>query len=115
MMNLSREETIGKSVEEVFDESFALNLENILGKSRWHLTEIRNAYKLLTTNFARQIFDFKRRRRAASFGFQQQTGAIIVLENVTSRVKLEESCSRAKNFRASDCSPPASRTKSTRL
>jgi PAS domain-containing protein len=51
MMNSSREETIGKLVEEVFDESFALNLENILGKSRWHLTEIRNAYKLLTTDF----------------------------------------------------------------
>ena len=31
-------------MEEVFDESFALNLENILGQSKWHLTEIRNAY-----------------------------------------------------------------------
>ena len=30
---------------EIFDRGFALNLENILGKSRWHLTEIRHAYK----------------------------------------------------------------------
>ncbi len=50
MLDISREQTIGKLVEEIFDEGFALNLENILGKSRWHLTEIRNAYKMLTTN-----------------------------------------------------------------
>jgi hypothetical protein len=30
MMELPREETVGKLVEEVFDDSFALNLENVL-------------------------------------------------------------------------------------
>jgi len=50
MLGLSREETIGKVVEDIFDRGFAFNLENILGKSRWHLTEIRHAYKLHTTS-----------------------------------------------------------------
>ena len=50
MMGLDRTEAVGKFVDEVFDESFALNLDNILGKSRWHLTEVRNAYKLHTSD-----------------------------------------------------------------
>ncbi|MDQ3373696.1 MAG: PAS domain-containing protein, partial [Acidobacteriota bacterium] len=35
MLGLSREQAVGKLVEDIFDRSFALNLENILGKSRW--------------------------------------------------------------------------------
>ena len=46
MLGLPREHVVGKIVEEIFDESSAVNLENILGKSRWHLTELRNAYNL---------------------------------------------------------------------
>jgi len=34
-----REQTIGKSVDEIFDERLYINLENIWSK-RWHLTEI---------------------------------------------------------------------------
>lgn len=92
MIGLSREQAVGKLVEDVFDESFALNLENILGKSRWHLTEIRNAYKLLTTDLQGKTLILNVAvaplRSATS---KSQTGAIVVLENVTSRIKLEES------------------------
>ncbi len=92
MLGLNREKAIGKLIEEVFDESFALNLENILGKSRWHLTEIRNAYKLLTTDLQGKTLILNVAvaplRSSAS---DHQTGAIIVLEDVTSRVKLENS------------------------
>ena len=38
MMNLRREEVVGKVVDEIFDEAFAYNLTNVLGKSKWHLT-----------------------------------------------------------------------------
>ena len=98
MMGLSREEAVGKCVEEVFDESFALNLSSILGKSKWHLTEIRNAYKL-------HAFD----RRGNSLILNvavaplrsvsaAQTGAIVVLENVSSRIKLEETLQQSEKL-----------------
>lgn len=93
MLGLNREQAIGKGIEDVFDESFTLNLENILGKSRWHLTEIRNAYKLLTTDLRGKtlILNVAVAPLRSSSVSESQTGAIVVLEDVTSRVKLENS------------------------
>ena len=91
MMGLSREQTVGKAVEEVFDESFARNLEAILGRSMWHLTEIRNAYKLHTYDSSGRSLIVNVAIAPLRSVSNQQTGAIIVLENVSSRVKLEES------------------------
>jgi PAS domain S-box-containing protein len=98
MMNSSREQTIGKLVEEIFDESFALNLENILGKSRWHLTEIRNAYKLLTTDFKGKTLILNVAIAPLRSVSHNQTGAIIVFENVTSRIKLEETLQQSEKL-----------------
>ncbi|MBC7899235.1 MAG: PAS domain S-box protein [Saprospiraceae bacterium] len=98
MIGLTREQAIGKLVEDIFDESFALNLANILGKSRWHLTEIRNAYKLHT-------YDNKGRSLILNVAVaplrsvsNEQTGAIIVFENVSSRVKLEETLQQSEKL-----------------
>ena len=92
MLGLNREQAVGKIIEEVFDDGFALNLENLLGKSRWNLTEIRNAYKLLTNDAQGKLLILNVAvaplRSSAS---NRQTGAIVVLEDVTSRIKLEES------------------------
>ncbi len=98
MMDTSRELTIGELVEDVFDESFALNLENILGKSRWHLTEIRNAYKLFTTNSQGKSLIINVAVAPLRSAANDQTGAIIVLENVTSRIKLEESLQQSEKL-----------------
>ncbi|MCA1624863.1 MAG: PAS domain S-box protein [Acidobacteria bacterium] len=98
MLDLSREETIGKLVEEIFDESFALNLENILGKSRWHLTEIRNAYKLLATDSNGKSLILNVAVAPLRSVTNNQTGAIIVLENVTSRIKLEETLQQSEKL-----------------
>lgn len=98
MMDLSREQTIGKLVEEIFDEAFALNLENILGKSRWHLTEIRNAYKLFTTNAQGKPLIINVAVAPLRSVSHNQTGAIIVLENVTSRIKLEETLQQSEKL-----------------
>ncbi len=98
MMDTSRELTIGELVEDVFDESFALNLENILGKSRWHLTEIRNAYKLFTTNSQGKSLIINVAVAPLRSAANEQTGAIIVLENVTSRIKLEESLQQSEKL-----------------
>jgi PAS domain S-box-containing protein len=98
MIGLTREEAVGQRVEEVFDESFALNIDNILGKSKWHLTEIRNAYKLHT--YDRQGHSLILNVAVAPLRSisSAQTGAIIVLENVSSRVKLEETLQQSEKL-----------------
>lgn len=90
MLELPRQEAVGKLVEDIFDESFAINLENILGKSRWHLTEVRNAYKLYTTSYEGKPLILNVAVAPLRSVSENQTGAIVVLENVSSRVKLEE-------------------------
>ena len=98
MMVLTRDEVVGRQVEEIFDESFALNLGNILGKSRWHLTEVRNAYKLHTYDAAGRSLIVNVAVAPLRSVSNEQTGAIVVLENVTSRVKLEESLQQSEKL-----------------
>jgi hypothetical protein len=98
MMGLSRDQTVGKQVEDIFDTSFALNLENILGKSRWHLTETRNAYKLHTYDSQGKSLILNVAVAPLRSVSNQQTGAIIVLENVSSRVKLEETLQQSEKL-----------------
>lgn len=98
MLGLSREQTVGKLIREIFDEAFALNLENIVGKSSWHLTEIRNAYKLHTTDARGKALILNVAIAPLRPVSQHQTGAIIVLEDVTSRVKLEETLQQSEKL-----------------
>ena len=98
MMGLGREQALGQLVEDIFDESFALNLENILGKSRWHLTEVRNAYKLHTYDKGGRSLILNVAVAPLRSVSNQQTGAIIVLENVSSRVKLEETLQQSEKL-----------------
>lgn len=98
MMGLHRNQAVGKLVDEVFDESFALNLENILGKSRWHLTEVRNAYKLHTYDADGKSLILNVAVAPLRSISNQQTGAIIVLENVSSRVKFEETLQQSEKL-----------------
>ena len=98
LIGLSREQTVGKLVEEIFDDSFALNLGNILGKSRWHLTEIRNAYKLHTYDTQGRSLILNVAVAPLRSISNAQTGAIVVLENVSSRVKLEESLQQSEKL-----------------
>lgn len=98
MMGLEREQAVGKLVNEVFDESFALNLESILGKSRWHLTEVRNAYKLHAFDKGGKSLILNVAVAPLRSVSNQQQGAIIVLENVSSRVKLEETLQQSEKL-----------------
>lgn len=98
MLEIPRETTVGKLVEEVFDESFSINLENILGKSRWHLTEVRNAYKLYTTSLGGKPLILNVAVAPLRSVSANQTGAIVVLENVASRVKLEETLQQSEKL-----------------
>lgn len=98
MLGLEREQVIGKLVEEIFDDAFALNLENILGQTRWHLTEIRNAYKLYTSSYDGKPLILNVAIAPLRSVSANQTGAIIVLENVTSRIKLEETLQQSEKL-----------------
>lgn len=98
MMGLDRSEAVGKFVDEVFEEGFARNLDAILGMSRWHLTEVRNAYKLHTTDRTGRSLVVNVAVAPLRSVSSQQSGAIIVLENVTSRIKLEESLQQSEKL-----------------
>jgi PAS domain S-box-containing protein len=98
MLEMPRETVVGKPVEEIFDESFALNLDNILGKSRWHLTEIRNAYKLHTFSANGNSLILNVAVAPLRSVSNAQTGAIVVLENVTSRIQLEETLQQSEKM-----------------
>jgi two-component system NtrC family sensor kinase len=98
LMGLPRDEVAGKFVEDVFDESFAHNLSNILGKSKWHLTEIRNAYKLHAYDARGKSLMLNVAVAPLRSVSNSQTGAIVVLENVSSRVKLEETLQQSEKL-----------------
>ena len=68
------------------------------GKSKWHLTEIRNAYKLHTYDAGGQSLILNVAVAPLRSISSQQTGAIIVLENVSSRVKLEETLQQSEKL-----------------
>lgn len=98
MMSLTREQVEGKFVEEVFDEGFAFNLSNILGKSKWHLTEIRNAYKMHTSDAKGRSLILNVAVAPLRSVSNTQSGAIVVLENVSSRVKFEETLQQSEKL-----------------
>lgn len=98
MMGLPREEITGKQFEEVFDEAFAYNLGNILGKSKWHLTEIRNAYKMHALDAQGKPLMLNVAVAPLRSVSNSQSGAIVVLENVSSRVKLEETLQQSEKL-----------------
>jgi two-component system, NtrC family, sensor kinase len=91
MLGLRRDEAIAEHVEDLFAEDFAETLRQVLGGAGWELSEVRNIYKLHTaTRRGRTLIlnislaPLKRAdERAAG-------GALVVLEDVTARVRLEE-------------------------
>lgn len=91
ILGYKREETVGKLIRDIFDEEFAIKLENILGKSSWHLTEIRNAYKIQSNTSQGEPLILNVAIAPLRSEVEYQKGAIIIIENVTERVKFEES------------------------
>ncbi len=98
MMGLSRDEADGIRIREIFDSGFAAKIENMLGEERWKLTEIRNAYKLKTSDRHGQELTINVSIAPLRTISDEQKGAIIVLENVTQRVKFEESLQQSEKL-----------------
>ena len=61
----------------------------MLGNDRWRLKEIRNIYKIHTATRAGQTLVLNI-AIAPLQDLQEQTGALVIVEDVTSRIRLEE-------------------------
>jgi PAS domain S-box-containing protein len=89
ILDLRRDAAVGRLVEELFSEDFADTLKQVLGKEGWRLKEIRNIYKLHTATRANRALVLNIALAPLQDG-QGQTGALVVLEDVTARISLEE-------------------------
>ncbi|HEX5875412.1 MAG TPA: ATP-binding protein [Pyrinomonadaceae bacterium] len=89
ILDLRRDAAVGKRVEDLFSDDFADTLKQVLGKDGWGLKEIRNIYKLHTATRANRSLVLNI-ALAPLQDAQGQTGALVVLEDVTARTSLEE-------------------------
>jgi len=89
ILDLRRDAAVGRRVEDLFSEDFADTLKQVLGKDGWRLKEIRNIYKLHTATRGNRSLVLNIALAPLQDG-QGQTGALVVLEDVTARITLEE-------------------------
>jgi PAS domain S-box-containing protein len=89
ILDLRRDAAVGKRVEDLFSDDFAETLTQVLGRDGWRLKEIRNIYKLHTATRGNRSLILNI-ALAPLQDTQGQTGALVVLEDVTSRISLEE-------------------------
>lgn len=89
ILDLRRDAAVGKRVESLFSADFAETLNQVLGKDGWQLKEIRNIYKLHTATLGNRSLVLNI-ALAPLQDAQGQTGALVVLEDVTTRISLEE-------------------------
>jgi PAS domain S-box-containing protein len=90
ILGMRRHDAIGRRVEDLFEEDFAETLRQVLGDSRWNLTELRHIYKLHTATQAGRSLVLNIALAPLQADSQGRTGALVVLEDVTSRMRLEE-------------------------
>ncbi|HEX8707638.1 MAG TPA: ATP-binding protein [Pyrinomonadaceae bacterium] len=90
MLGVHRDEAIGRHVEDLFADDFAETLQQVLGNAKWHLTELRHIYKLHTETRSGRLLVLNIALAPLQVTSQERTGALVVLEDVTSRMRLEE-------------------------
>jgi PAS domain S-box-containing protein len=90
MLDVHRDEAIGRLVEDLFAEDFAETLQQVLGEARWQLMELRNIYKLHTATRDGRSLVVNVALAPLQTDARDRTGALVVLEDVTGRMRLEE-------------------------
>ena len=90
IFSLGRDEAIGKNVEDLFAEDFADTLHQVLGPDGWQLRQTRQIYKLHTATRAGRALVLNIALAPLSTDSNEQTGALVVFEDVTQRLHLEE-------------------------
>jgi PAS domain S-box-containing protein len=87
---IGREEAIDKRVEELFAEDFADVLRQVLGPEGWKMRQTRQIYKLHTATRAGRSLTLNVALAPLWADSAEQTGALVVFEDVTERLHLEE-------------------------
>ncbi len=95
ILDLRRDAAVGKRVEDLFSEDFADTLKQVLGKDGWRLKEIRNIYKLHTATRGNRSLVLNIALAPLQDG-QGQTGALVVLEDVTARITSRRTIATAR-------------------
>ncbi len=90
ILDIGRGEAMGRRVEELFAEEFADTLRQVLGDDGWRLQELRNIYKLHTATRLGHTLVLNIALAPLQGDSEEQTGALVVLEDVTGRIRLEE-------------------------
>lgn len=90
ILDIGRDEAIDTRVEELFAEDFADTLQQVLGSEGWRLQQLRNIYKLHTATRNGRPLVLNIALAPLQGDSRGQTGALVVLEDVTSRIRLEE-------------------------
>ncbi|HYX30695.1 MAG TPA: ATP-binding protein [Pyrinomonadaceae bacterium] len=90
IVTADREDVVGKNVEELFAEDFADTLHQVLGEHGWRLIQTRNIYKLHTATRAGRALVLNIAIAPLWADSQEQTGALVVFEDVTERLRLED-------------------------
>jgi len=85
-----RENVIGRNVEELFAEDFADTLKQVLGEAGWRLIHTRQIYKLHTATRAGRSLVLNIAIAPLWADSEEQTGALVVFEDVTERLRLED-------------------------
>jgi len=90
IFSLARDEAIGEKVEDLFVEDFADTLKQVLGPDGWQLPQTRQIYKLHTATRAGRPLVLNIALAPLCADSREQTGALVVFEDVTERLQLEE-------------------------
>ena len=90
IFSITRDEAVGKNIEDLFAEDFADTLQQVLGPEGWQLGQTRQIYKMHTATRAGRLLVLNIALAPLCADSHEQTGALVVVEDVTERLHLEE-------------------------
>ena len=90
IFSISRAEAIGVNIEGLFVEDFADTLHQVLGPEGWRLSQTRQIYKLHTNTRRGRSLVLNIALAPLRAETDEQTGALVVFEDVSQRLQLEE-------------------------
>ncbi|HKP36893.1 MAG TPA: ATP-binding protein [Pyrinomonadaceae bacterium] len=90
IFSISRAEATGVNIEDLFAEDFADTLHQVLGPEGWRLSQTRQIYKLHTNTRRGRSLVLNIALAPLRAETDEQTGALVVFEDVSQRLQLEE-------------------------
>ena len=90
MLGVSRDESVGHFVEDLFAEDFGETLWQMLGHAHLNVSELRRIYKMHTATRDGRALVLNIAVAPLQADSEEHTGSIVVLEDVTTTTRLEE-------------------------